>query len=55
MFEPMVGTSTCTLCNTTHESYEKLREHQRMVHRGRSNEEKPQSAALVERSENSEV
>jgi hypothetical protein len=55
MYDPMIGPSTCTLCNTTHESYDKLREHQRMAHRGRSNEEEPQPAAVVEPSEHSEV
>jgi hypothetical protein len=55
MFDPMIGTSTCTLCNTTHESYDKLREHQRMAHRGRGNEERPQPVPVVEPSEDSEV
>jgi hypothetical protein len=55
MLDPMIGTSTCTLCNTTHESYDKLREHQRMVHRGRGNEETIQPPAVVEPSEDSEV
>jgi hypothetical protein len=55
MYDPMIGPSTCTLCNTMHESYDKLREHQRMAHRGRSNEERPQPAAVVEPSEISEV
>jgi hypothetical protein len=48
MYDPMIGPSACTLCNTTHELYGKLREHQRMAHRGRSNEEGPQLAAVVE-------
>lgn len=51
MLDPMIGTSTCSLCNATLESDTKLREHQRMAHRGRGNEEKPQTAAVVERSE----
>jgi hypothetical protein len=51
----MIGTSTYTLCNTTHESYDKLREHQRMAHRGRGNEERPQPVAVVEPSEDSGV
>jgi hypothetical protein len=48
MLDRMIGTSTCTLCNGTYESVEKLREHQRMAHRGRSNDENPQVATVVE-------
>jgi hypothetical protein len=54
MFDPMIGMSRCTLCDSTYELYDKLCEHQRMAHRGLSNEEKPQAAAVVERSEHSE-
>jgi hypothetical protein len=55
MLDPMIGTSTCCLCNTTCESDAKLREHQRMAHRGRGNEERPQAAVVAEPSENTEV
>ena len=51
MLYPMIGTRTCSLCNGTYESDAKLREHQRMAHRGRGNEERPQAAAVVEPSE----
>jgi len=51
MMDPMIGTSTCRLCNTTCESDTKLREHQRMAHRGRGNDEGPQEAVVVEQSE----
>jgi hypothetical protein len=54
MFDPMIGTSRCTLCGSTYESYDKLREHQRMAHRGLSNEDGPQAATLVDRPENPE-
>lgn len=55
MLDPMIGTSTCSLCNATLESETKLHEHQRMAHRGRGYEERPQAAAVVERSEDREV
>jgi len=55
MLDPMIGTSTCGLCNATLESETKLREHQRMAHRGRGNEESPQAAAVVEPSEDREA
>jgi hypothetical protein len=55
MSDPTIGPSTCALSKTTHESYDKLYEHQKMAHRGFNNEERPQAAAVVERSENSEV
>jgi hypothetical protein len=55
MYDPLIGPSTCTLCNATHELRDKLREHQRMAHRGPSNEEGPQLAAVVEPSEDPEV
>jgi hypothetical protein len=51
MLDPMIGTSTCSLCNATLESDTKLREHQRMAHRGRGNEERPQAAVVAEQSE----
>jgi hypothetical protein len=54
MLDPMIGTSTCSLCNATLESDDKLREHQRMAHRGRGYEEKPQAAVVADKSEDSE-
>ena len=55
MLDPMIGTSTCGLCNATLESEAKLREHQRMAHRGRGNDEGPQEAVVVEQSEEREA
>lgn len=55
MWQAGIGSSTCTLCNALYESDAKLREHQRMSHRGRGNEEGPQAAAAVEQSEDPEV
>jgi hypothetical protein len=52
MREPVIGSSTCGLCNASYELDAKLCEHQRMAHGGRGNEERPQSAAAVESSEN---
>jgi hypothetical protein len=51
MLYPMIGSRTCSLCNTMHESDAKLREHQTMAHRGRGNEERPQAAVVAEQSE----
>jgi hypothetical protein len=51
MLNPMIGARTCSLCNGTFESDTKLREHQRMAHRGRGNEEMPQATAVVQQSE----
>jgi hypothetical protein len=51
MLDPMIGTRTCSLCNGMYESDTKLREHQRMAHRGRGNEERPQAAVVAEQSE----
>jgi len=50
MIDPMIGTSTCTLCNATCASETKLHEHQRMAHRGRGNEERPKAAVVAEQS-----
>ena len=38
---------TCSLCNVSYESDTKLREHQRMSHRGAGTEERPQEAATI--------
>ena len=54
MLDPMIGTRTCGLCNGTHESDTKLREHQRMAHRGRGNEERPQAVIVAEPPEETE-
>jgi len=55
MLDPMIGTSTCSLCNSTYESDTKLREHQRMSHRGRGNEEKPPATAVGVQPEDPQV
>jgi len=55
MLYPMIGARTCSLCNGTYESDARLREHQRMAHRGRGNEERPQAAVVAEPSEDTEV
>lgn len=55
MLDPMIGTSTCTLCNAICESDTKLHEHQRMAHRGRGNDEIPQAPAVVEPFEDPEA
>jgi hypothetical protein len=47
MLGPMIGRSTCSLCEATYESDTKLREHQRMAHRGRGTEEAPREAKAV--------
>jgi hypothetical protein len=54
MLDPMIGTRTCGLCNGTYESDTKLREHQRMAHRRRGNEERPQAVIVAEPSEETE-
>ena len=51
MLDPMIGTSTCSLCNATLESDAKLRELQRMALRGRGYEERPKAAVVAEQSE----
>ena len=51
LLDPMIGTSTCSLCIATLESDTKLREHQRMAHRGLGNEERPKTAVVAEQSE----
>jgi hypothetical protein len=54
MPESAIGTNTCSLCNASYESHSKLREHQRMAHRGRGNEERTQAAAVDEQLQQSE-
>ena len=54
MPEPVIGASTCSLCNASYESHSKLREHQRMAHRGRGNDERTQAAAVDEQLQQSE-
>ena len=51
MLQPANGSITCSACNASYESDTKLREHQRMAHRGGGNEESPQVAADVVQSE----
>ena len=55
MLDPMIGTSTCSLCNAIYESDTKLREHQRMAHRGRGNEERPPATTVLAEPEDPQV
>ena len=55
MLQPATGSNTCILCNASYESVTKLREHQRMAHRGGGTEEGPQAAAAVVKSEDRRV
>ena len=52
MLQSATGSITCSQCNASYESETKLREHQRMSHRGGYTQEKPQEAADVAQSEN---
>jgi hypothetical protein len=52
MLQPVTGSNTCSECNASYDSESKLREHQRMSHRGLGTEEEPQSAADAAQSEN---
>jgi hypothetical protein len=51
MFQQADGYITCRECNASYESEAKLREHQRMSHRGRGTEETPQAEADAAQSE----
>jgi len=55
MRQSVMGSSTCSLCNASYESYAKLREHQMISHRGSGIEERPQTEGIVEQSEDPEV
>jgi hypothetical protein len=55
MGEPVIGSSTCSLCSASYESDTKLREHQMMAHRGSGIEERPQAAATLVKSEDRRV
>jgi hypothetical protein len=54
MLQSATGSATCSECNASYESATKLREHQRMAHRGSGVEEKPKAAGVVQQSENYE-
>jgi hypothetical protein len=54
MLDRMIGARTCSLCNATLESDSKLREHQRMAHRGLGYEEKPEAAVVAEQSKDAQ-
>lgn len=51
----LIGSSTCSLCNATYKSDSELREHQRMSHRGRGNDELKQAAAVDEQAEENQA
>jgi hypothetical protein len=55
MFRQADGYITCRECSASYESEARLREHQRMSHRGRGTEETPQAEAGVAQSEDPEV
>jgi len=55
MREPVIGSSTCSLCGSSFVSDIKLREHQMISHRGSGIEERPQTEGIVEQSEDPEV
>jgi hypothetical protein len=55
MRAPVIGSSTCSLCNASYESDTKLREHQMMAHRGSGIEERPQAAAVAVQSKRPQV
>jgi hypothetical protein len=55
MREPVIGSSTCSLCSASYESDAKLREHQMMAHRGSGIEERPQAAAALVNSEDRRI
>jgi hypothetical protein len=52
MLQPATGFNTCSECNASYDSETKLSEHQRMSHRGRGTDEKPQTAADAAQPEN---
>jgi hypothetical protein len=54
MPQSATGSATCSECNASYGTVAKLREHQRMAHRGRSIEERPQAAGAVEQSKDYE-
>jgi len=55
MRQSMTGIEICRLCNASYESETKLRDHQRMSHRGGGTEERPKDAAMAEPSESPEM
>lgn len=55
MLQPATGTITCSACNASYDSETKLREHQRMSHRGGGTEERPQAATGVVQSKGAQV
>jgi hypothetical protein len=50
MRQPATGFNTCSACNASYESEAKLREHQRISHRGAGSEERLQAAAVMTQS-----
>ena len=52
MLQPAKGSNTSSECNASYDSETKLRDHQRMSHRGRATEEKPQTAVDAAQSDN---
>jgi hypothetical protein len=55
MLQPATSSITCSICSASYESETKLRDHQRMSHRGGGAEERPQAAAAVVKPEPAQV
>ena len=55
MLQPATGSNTCSVCNASYDSQSKLRDHQKISHRGGGAGEKPQAAADVSHSEDPQV
>ncbi len=55
MLQPARGSITCSECNASYESETKLRDHQRMAHRGGGTEERLQAATVVGQPEKPKV
>jgi len=51
MRQAVIGSSTCSLCDSSYASDYELSEHQMMSHRGSGIEERPQPAAALKLSE----
>jgi len=51
MLQSATGSIICIVCNASYGSETKLREHQKISHRGGGMEERPRAAAEVARSE----
>jgi hypothetical protein len=55
MLQPVTRRITCSTCNVSYELETRLRDHQKMSHRGGITEETPQATADVVQSEDRQV